>query len=530
MLVSLRNLSYVTPDGHTLFDNLDLTFGPERTGLVGRNGIGKSTLLRLVTGALRPTAGTVHVEGDLRQLRQQVSADPDATVADALGVSADLARLRRALSGSGSQDDVAHADWTLDDRIHDALTAVGLIDIPTDRRVSALSGGQRTRVSLAALFFGEPSMVLLDEPTNNLDRDGRRPVAGMLDRWDGGAIVVSHDRELLRRMDRIVELSGLGARSYGGNWDCYREKKTQERDAAEQKLASAEQQAKLVERKIQTARERQAKRDAQGRRARAQSSDPKILLDARKEQAENSGARGSRLAQRQRDRITEALDTARGEVEHFRRLAFALPSTGLPAGRLVLAFDRVSGGYDSARPIVRDLSFCVAGPERIAIANGSGKTTLLKLATGQLAPFSGYVRRPVASFFLDQQVAMLDRSETILANYRLLNPGEGDNACRAALARFLFRADAGLKIVGELSGGEMLRAGLACVLGGCEPPPLLVLDEPTNHLDVDSVAAIEAGLNGYDGALLVVSHDADFLAAVGVGRTIRLPGVQDAVL
>lgn len=123
---------------------------------------------------------------------------------------------------------------------------------------------------------------------------------------------------------------------------------------------------------------------------------------------------------------------------------------------------------------------------------------------------------------LDQRVSLLDPGEAILENFKRLNPTEGENACRAALARFQFRANASLQFVHSLSGGQMLRAGLACVLGGRAPPPLLILDEPTNHLDIDSIEAVEAGLAAYDGALLVVSHDERFLDAIQIERRLRL--------
>ena len=126
---------------------------------------------------------------------------------------------------------------------------------------------------------------------------------------------------------------------------------------------------------------------------------------------------------------------------------------------------------------------------------------------------------------LDQRVSLLDPAMSIRDNFRRLNPGADENACRAALARFMFRADAALQLVGNLSGGQLLRAGLACVLGGTKPPSLLILDEPTNHLDVDSIEAVEAGLRAYDGALLIVSHDEAFLEAVGISSRLELPSL-----
>ncbi len=158
----------------------------------------------------------------------------------------------------------------------------------------------------------------------------------------------------------------------------------------------------------------------------------------------------------------------------------------------------------------------LAGP------NGSGKTTLLKVIAGELPPIAGTVRvRPDFAFF-DQKVGLLDPTLSILENFARLNPAAGDNACHAALARFMFRADAALQPAGRLSGGQMFRAGLACVLGGAAPPSLLILDEPTNHLDIESVEAVEAGLRAYDGALLVVSHDEAFLQAIGITRRLDL--------
>ena len=190
----------------------------------------------------------------------------------------------------------------------------------------------------------------------------------------------------------------------------------------------------------------------------------------------------------------------------------------------VLTLDALTEGYDRDAPILKDFSLAITGPERIALTgpNGSGKTTLLRLVTGGLEPFGGTVSMHVPYALLDQQVSILDPQKTVRENFLALNPASDENACRSALARFKFRADAALKMTGSLSGGETLRAGLACVLGTDTPPQLLILDEPTNHLDLDSIEAVEAGLRGYDGALLVVSHDRPFLDAIGITREISL--------
>jgi ATPase subunit of ABC transporter with duplicated ATPase domains len=353
-------------------------------------------------------------------------------------------------------------------------------------------------------------------------------LAQVLETWRGGAIVVSHDRSLLRRMDRIVELSSLGARVYGGGFDLYLERKTVEELAAAHELADAERAQARVAREAQRAVERKARRDAAGKRFAAKRSEPKILLGAMAERAELSGAREGRLAERLRSDAAGELAAAQAKVERLRKLGFDLPPSGLAAGRTVLVLDEISFAHPGADPILRGVSLRVVGAERLAIsgANGAGKTTLIRLAAGELQPTQGAITRGVHTAFVDQQTAMLSAEETLVEAFRRLNPRAGENAARAALARFLFRNTAADKQVSSLSGGERLRAALACTLMADAPPQLLILDEPTNHLDLESIGAVEAALCGYDGALLVVSHDRDFLDAIAIDREIVLGQVM----
>ncbi len=521
--ITISRLNWSTPDGRAVLSDLDLQFQPERTGIVGRNGVGKSTLLRLLTGELVPASGSIAVAGTLAMLEQTVQVDAAATIADLFGVRAALTLLRKAEVGAATADELARADWTLDARIDAALAALGL-PMCADTPLGHLSGGQRTRAALAGTMFAAPDFLLLDEPTNNLDREGRAAVRGLLSGWRGGAIVVSHDRELLEEMDAIVELSSTGAARYGGGWSAYQARKAVEQAAAEADLAGAEKRIDAARRQAQAAHEKQDRRDRRGRARAARGDMPKILIGARKRRAEETRAAASRLADRQRADAQAGLAAARARIETADPLSAGLPSTGLPLSRTVLALDRVVAGYGAAPPVIDTLSLTVTGPERIAITgpNGSGKSTLLAVIAGTLAPRAGTVRVGVAFALFDQRVGLLDPARSIAANFLARNPGTTNNQCRAALARFGFRADAADRIVGTLSGGQLLRAGLACVLGAPQPPQLLILDEPGNHLDIDSLAAIESGLAAYDGALLVVSHDGAFLEAIGIDRTVEL--------
>jgi ATPase subunit of ABC transporter with duplicated ATPase domains len=511
-VVTLSAVGARTPDGRTLFSDLTLAFGRETTGVVGRNGCGKSTLLRLIAGVEAPFEGTVTCAGSVARLEQEPAGPPGQSVAAALGVESELARIARITAGSGDADDLDRADWSLEARLDEAMAAVGLAGLDPVRPTAGLSGGERTRLELARLELADPDLLLLDEPTNHLDAEARDLVLDLIARRRGGTVVVSHDRALLRRVDRIVELSELGAAVHGGGWDLYVERREAERAAAQRA------------REAQREREKKARRDAAGKREGRSGGMPRILVGLRADQAQDSAGRGRALAARRQEAADAALSEARTRVERVRALDVPMPPTGLPEGRLVLRLTGAVWATPEGRRILGPVDLTVTGPERIAVTgpNGAGKTTLLRLIVGDLEPTSGAVERPVPAALLDQKAAVLRPEETLVRAWLRLNPGGTINDAQAALARFLFRNSAARKRVAELSGGERLRAALACVMTGTRPPQLLVLDEPTNHLDLDAVEAVEAALAVYDGALIVVSHDRDFLDAVGVDREIAL--------
>ncbi|MDD3798341.1 MAG: ABC-F family ATP-binding cassette domain-containing protein [Novosphingobium sp.] len=521
-LLTFDCVSASRPDGTPLFSGLTLALGRERTGLVGRNGAGKSTLLAIAAGLREPASGAVSRHGTAGRLHQVLPAA--GGVADALGISAALDAMARLEAGEGTMGDAALAQWDLPQRLDDALAAVGLAGMAAGRQVAGLSGGERTRLGLARLLLEAPDLLLLDEPTNNLDREGREAIHALLRGWRGGVLVASHDRALLEGMDRIVELTPVGVTVHGGGWSSFAEARDAARERAQAELDRAKRAVDRQAGAAQRQAERQARRDKTGRAVRARGDQPKILLDKRRERAEHTAAGNRVLAGRQATEARETLDTARRQVEIVTPLAIALPPSGLPANRTVLAMRDVAVERDGRR-IAGPLTLSLAGPERVALAgpNGSGKTTLLRVAAGLAEPSSGAVSRaPGAVAMLDQHVELLDPDLTLVGNIRTHHPEITANRAHDVLARFAFRNRDALRPAGTLSGGEKLRAGLAIVCSGPQVPQLLILDEPTNHLDLDAIAELERALAGWDGALLVVSHDAAFLDAIGIGREIAL--------
>jgi ATPase subunit of ABC transporter with duplicated ATPase domains len=518
---TVDSLSLSTPDGRPLFSDLTLSFGRQRTALVGRNGCGKSTLLRALAGEIAPAAGSIARTGSVALLRQDW---PDDTIpiAAALEVAGPLALLRRIEAGEGDADDFVAADWTLEERIGGALAGLGLSGLDLDRPLASLSGGQRTRIAIACAVLAAPDLLLLDEPTNNLDADGRAAIAELIAGWKGGVIVASHDRALLEAMDRIVELTPIGCRSVEGGWSDFVALRDADRERAAQALERAEAGLRQAERGAQEQRERKARRDKAGRAFGASGSVPRIVAGMMKERAEGSGAREGEVARRLTGEAEAARSIARERVEIVTPLRIDLPPSGLSLSRELLRIEDAVIARGDRR--IGPVSLAIRGPERVALtgANGTGKTSVLLLVAGAIDPIEGTVTRSNRIALLDQHVGLLDRDATILANLRALNPELGENEAYAALARFAFRNQAALRIVRTLSGGERLRAGLACVLSAARPPQLLLLDEPTNHLDLDSIDVLEAALRGYDGALLVVSHDPAFLEAIGIEREVAL--------
>ncbi|MRH92133.1 ATP-binding cassette domain-containing protein [Nocardia sp. SYP-A9097] len=511
--ITLRNLTFEWPDGVLALHGVNGAFTSGHTGLVGRNGAGKSTLLRLIAGVLTPTSGRVETTGEVGYLPQTLTLDRDTTIAQLLGIASTLAALRAV--EAGEVDEVLFEtigdDWDIESRADEALHEIGFSAADLDRKVGEISGGQAVLIAITGLRIQRKPITLLDEPTNNLDRETRAALAGFVDSWPGTLVVVSHDLELLEHMDATAELHGATLETFGGPYSAWRQYIEQEQAAAQQAARTAEQALKVEKRQRIEAEIKLARRERTGKATQQNGGIPRILAGNRASKAQGSAGTMRTTLDAKVRAAQDVLDTAATRVRREEHIHLNLPDPDVPRSR------RIAELRDGDRTIV------IQGPERVALIgpNGSGKSTLIENLLDGRDPRRGTLYTDRVGY-LPQRLDGLDDQLGALENIHAVAASTPPATIRNQLARLLLRGDSAERPVSTLSGGERFRVSLARLLFADPPAQLVILDEPTNNLDIATVDQLVAALAEYRGALLVVSHDYSFLRRIGIDTVVEL--------
>lgn len=529
IMMILQNVAYKHPDREILFSNLDFSLpDQDKIALVGNNGAGKSTLLRILAGELLPSEGSIKTTTKPYYVPQLSGQFKDQRVAQALGVYDKLKALREILSGNPTETNLALVgdDWLIEERCKEALARWQLDGLDPHERMSALSGGEKTKVLLAGIMIHDPQTILLDEPSNHLDRSGRTALYDLVESTKNSLVVVSHDRKLLSLLPTVYELDRARITVYGGNYDFYVSQKMTEQESLQQRLREKEKTFRKAKETARASVERQQKLDARAKKKQPHSGIPTISINSLRNNAEQSTARTKSVHAGKVEDIAQELSRLRHELPDMDKMKADFGSTTLHRGKILVRAEKINFAYHEKLLWQPPLSFQIMSGERVAIRgrNGSGKTTLVKLILGEIRPEKGSLHRAMAkTIYIDQDYALINPAYTVYEQAQQYNSGSlQEHEIKLRLNRFLFGSGDWNKSCTALSGGEKMRLILCSLTISNHMPDIIVLDEPTNNLDIQNIEILTAALREYRGTILAISHDDVFLKEINATRAIFL--------
>ena len=529
-MLTIKDLSYTHPSKELLFKNISLVVNPsEKIALIGNNGTGKSTLLKIIAGKLEPTAGTLTVDTQPLYLPQVVGHYHHLTIAEALGIDKKLKALHEILSGNISEENYATIDndWTIEARCDEALQYWQLDCPDLWQSIGTLSGGQLTKLFLAGIMIHEPDLILMDEPSNHLDMVGRKLLYDYVDNSKQTMVIVSHDRKLLNLLETVCEMDKNGISVYGGNYDFYSAQKALEANALVQNIQNKQKALKKAQVKERETLERQQKSDSRGKKNAVKAGLPKIAANTLRNNAQRSTAKLASVHNEKTGGIRQELQDLRSALPDTDQMKFGFDNSSLHKGKILFKATEINFSYTGRRHLwEHNLNVEVLSGERIAIKglNGSGKTTLIKLIIGTLEPTRGTVFRAASQpVYIDQQYSLIDDRMDVYDQAQKFNTSTlQEHEVKIRLKRFLFTKESWDKPCSALSGGERMRLMLCCLSIGQKAPDMIILDEPTNNLDIRNIEILTQALSEYSGTLVVISHDETFMKQVGIEREISL--------
>lgn len=529
MFLSIKDLSYKHRSGEILFSGLTFSIKKNRTGLVGENGSGKSTLLKMVLGEIQPQKGSVNKEGFFLELPQNFAPFAQKTVSDILGITKKLNALEKVMEGVGTNHDltILNDDWELKENTIELLKKAGLEHLEFDRKISSLSGGETSKLFFTSLLTKKPDLALMDEPTNHLDAEAREFLYGFIKDYPGKLLVVSHDRQLLRLMDEIVEIRKNKVEVYGGNFEFYRKQRDIEKQAKMTAFRFAEREyRKSIKKQESTLNTHRENCRIGAAKAKARNFS-KFFINRRKARAEDTFKRLKKVHAKCIDRAKAEFIRTRAMVIAEGMMHINLRPSRIEKGHELMSAKGINYQFENGDNLWKTkLDFEIVGCDRWHVAgkNGSGKSTLIKLLTEDIDPVVGDIINNATNIgVIDQNITLLKNDRTLLQNITSYSPGnQTDEDLRTQLGRFLFFDDDVHKKAKSLSGGERVRAAFACLLATDIAPDLLILDEPNNNLDLNGITQLTNTLKDYEGTILVISHDKDFIEDIELGNELTL--------
>lgn len=529
-MLTIQQLSYRHPNKDVVFNNINLVLqSGEKTALVGNNGTGKSTLLKLIAGELQPVNGTITTDAIPYSIPQLFGPYNQLTVAEALGIDKRLRAFHEIVNGNTNEEiyEQLNDDWTIEERCNEALNYWQLNDVLLTSKLETLSGGQKTKVFLAGIQIHQPELILLDEPSNHLDAEGRKLLYDFILHTRMTVIVVSHDRELLNLLNTIHELSSRGIAAYGGNYTFYQQQKSSEKASLEHDIQHTEKALKKAREKERETIERQQKNDARGKKKQEQSGVARIMMNTLRNNAENSTAKAKNIHGEKINSISQELTELHSSLPEIDQMKFGFDASPLHKGKVLFTADGINFKHGNGTYLwQKNLDVQIYSGERIVIkgGNGSGKTTLIRIILGELTPQTGTVTiAENNTVYIDQDYSRLNNQLSVYEQAQAFNTSAlQEHEIKIRLNRFLFSKDDWNQSCDTLSGGERMRLLLCCLTIGRQSPDIIVLDEPTNNLDLQNVEILTAAINAYKGTLIVVSHDATFVEHINTERSITL--------
>jgi len=528
-MLILQNISYSHPNKEKLFSNINFTLNNnEKIALTGNNGSGKSTLLKIISGELIPAEGQLVINAAPYYVPQIFGQYDHLSIAQALKIETRLLALHEIFRGNATEKNftLLNDDWTIEERSAEALKHWQLDGIDLKQKMETLSGGQKTKIFLAGISIHQPEFILLDEPSNHLDSEGRQLLYEFIQHSKSTMIVVSHDRKLLNLLDKVGELNPGGITVYGGNYEFYAEQKQAEKNALTQDIHNSEKALRKAREKERETIERQQKLDARGKGKQEKAGVARIMMNTLRNNAERTTSKIKNVHAEKISSLLQEVHEKRSSLPAIDKMKFGFDNSNLRKGKILFTATDINYKYDHEFLWKQNLNVQINSGERIALQgkNGSGKTTFIKIILGKIQPQTGTI------FSADNKIVYIDQDYSLINND--LNVYEQaqqfnsfalqEHEIKIRLSRFLFTKKDWEKTCHFLSGGERMRLILCCLTLSNQSPDMIILDEPTNNLDIQNIEILTAAINEYSGMLIVVSHDEYFLKQINTNRTISL--------